>query len=148
MQQCKSEFPCKHSPTRLSKIVGWRLPHVLKRSRHPTAFQQFDRTWRVMDMGRQTFMHPLKTSTYKCQSSKDFKTGLRRRRRRLVGGYGFEEMGVARWHIRTLPHWMPSTFGWVCPYSHQNLMGERLHGKSPQVSMIIIESGGKNLQPQ
>ena len=40
------------------------------------------------------------------------------RRRRLVGGIGFEKMGVASWHIRTLSHQIPSTVEQVCPYSH------------------------------
>ena len=44
--------------------------------------------------------------------------------RRLVGGLGFEKMGIASWHIRTLPHHISSTFGWVCPYSRKNLVGE------------------------
>ena len=33
--------------------------------------------------------------TYNCQSPKVLKTGLGRRRRRLVSGPGFEKMGVA-----------------------------------------------------
>ena len=32
---------------------------------------------------------------------------------RLVGGPGHEKMRVASWHIRTLPHKIPSTVGWV-----------------------------------
>ena len=42
-------------------------------------------------------------------------------RRKLVSGSGFERMGVASWHIQTLPHQIPSTFGWVCPYSHYDM---------------------------
>ena len=29
------------------------------------------------------------------------------------------------WHIRTLPHWIPSTLGRICPYSHQNMVGQQ-----------------------
>jgi hypothetical protein len=47
------------------------------------------------------------------------------RRRRLVGGPGFEKVKVASWHIQTLPHYIPSTCAWVCPYSHLNLVGKR-----------------------
>ena len=45
------------------------------------------------------------------------KTGFRRRRR-LVGGSGFEKMRVDSWHIQTLPHHISSTLGQVCPHSH------------------------------
>ena len=43
--------------------------------------------------------------------------------RRLVSGPKFEKLRVSSWHIRTLPHQIPSTSGRVCPYSHQNLVG-------------------------
>ena len=49
-----------------------------------------------------------------------------KRRRRLVGGPGLQKMEVINWHIRTtLSHHIPSTLGWVCPYSHYNLMGKQ-----------------------
>jgi hypothetical protein len=36
---------------------------------------------------------------------KGLKTDFRRRRRRrVIGGPRFEKMGVANWHIQTLPH--------------------------------------------
>ena len=47
------------------------------------------------------------------------------RRRRLVGRPKFEKMGVTSWHIQTLPHQIPSTFGQVFPHSHYNLVGDR-----------------------
>ena len=39
-------------------------------------------------------------------------------RRRLVGGPRFEKMRVVSWHIRTLPHQIPSIFGQFHRYSH------------------------------
>ena len=43
---------------------------------------------------------------------------LGNRGKRLVSGLGFEKMILYSWHIRTLPHQIPSTFGQVCFHSH------------------------------
>lgn len=58
---------------------------------------------------------------YKCWSPKGLKTGFRKK---LVGGHGFEEMGVLNDTYAPSPH-ISSTFGQGCPYSHQNLIGEQ-----------------------
>ena len=34
-------------------------------------------------------------------------------------------MGIAGWHIQTLSHQVPSTFGRLCLYSHHIMLGER-----------------------
>ena len=38
---------------------------------------------------------------------------------------GFEQTRVASWHIRTLPHHIPSKFEQAYPYSHQNMVGKQ-----------------------
>ena len=69
---------------------------------------------------------------YKCRSSKGLKTSFRSRRRRLVIGLGYETMGVASWHIRTL---VPTTFplhldGFVLIHT-RICWASNLHGNSP-----------------
>ena len=99
----------------------------LSTSRHPTIFWWSFRIWRTVDTGRYINFHaPTKESiAYNYWSPKILKTSFNRRRRRLVRGPIFEKIEVASWHIHTLPHKFPSTFGWVCPCSHQNMMGEQ-----------------------
>ena len=83
----------------------------------------------AVDTDRLDFHAPTKALfNLQTQVTKGFKTKFRRRRRRrrrLISELGFEKLKITSWHIQTLPHQIPSTFGWVCPYSNQNLVGER-----------------------
>ena len=94
-------------------------------------------------------VHTKESLIYKCRSPKDWdwlkaqenqrcsrtpSLVMGRRRRRLSDGPGFEKMGVASWHIQTLPRQIPSTFGadfslFIVEYGGQ--VG--LHGHSPLV---------------
>ena len=131
-------FHVGFSSTIIQIRVGWRCSHVANHklpSKHTLAVRQNVEVCRHMPLD---FHVPTKEIlTYKCRSLKNqdwLKTQknhcwsrtpfLVTGRRRLVGGPGFEKMGVASWHKQTLPHQIPSTFGWVYSYSHQNLVGE------------------------
>ena len=106
------EFPCRLLPTRFQKIVGKSCSHILKHklsSNHKLVVRQ---NVKGCGHGPLDFHTSTKESlTYKCQLPKVLKTGYRSRRR-LVGGLGFEKMGVAQL-ARTNPTPLDPLYIWV-----------------------------------
>ena len=114
----------------------------ISRTRQPTTFWWPTRMWRAVDTGLYTFMHPTKALfNLQVLVTQGLATSLRRRR--LVGGPGFEKMRVDSWHIQTLPDQVPSTFGQVCHYSHQNLVGEWPTWKLTLIPLYIQQEASK-----
>ena len=82
--------------------------------------------------------------TYKCWSLKVLKTMFRRRRRSLsrrrllVSWSGFEEMGVASWHIWTMSH-QNSLYIQACLYLHILEYGGWVSGLHQNLPFVVIK---------
>ena len=132
-EKVKVSFHVGRSPTKFQKIVGQRYLHVLKCK--PLFNHNFGGPLECG--GPWTHAPRLPCIHYtifnlQVPVTEDFEDQFQKeeviltwRRRRLLGEPGFEKMRVVSWHIQTLPHQIPSSFGRVCPCSHQNMADGR-----------------------
>ena len=119
----QGEFHVGRTPIRLQKIRGRRYSHVVKHKPPPNHIMAAHQNVESHGHGPLDFHSvPLEVLSLHVLVTERLKIAFRRRM--LIGGLGYEKMGTTSWHIRNLPYTVPSTFGWVCPYSHQNLVGE------------------------
>ena len=130
-------------PLRFQKMMGRRCLHVVKDKPSSNHIPAIPQNVAGCEHGQLDF-HVLtkESSTYKFPSLKDYKPSFRRRRFILEeGGQQVDpklrSWEVASWHIRTLPHHIPSTFERVCPQSHQNLVDERPTCKLTLISLRL-----------
>jgi hypothetical protein len=126
----KSDFHIGCSSSRFQIIVGWRYSHVDKH-KLPT-----NHILKGHGNGLLDFHAPIEVFfNLQVHVTKVSKAGFRRRRR-LVGGHGFEKTRVCSWHTQTYPTKLHLHLGGFVLIPTRILWVSGLHGNAPYVSRL------------